>query len=139
LVEAGLGTCAKHFPGHGATATDSHTALPLIELEHRQFATEHLAPWRIVPWLDGVMTAHVLVPALGQGPASLSPWARPLLERTIGGTFRGLLITDALDMAAVATDPGSGEAAVRALEAGADLLCLGSSLGRDDRQLLRAA
>lgn len=139
LIEAGLGTCAKHFPGHGATATDSHTALPLIDLDARTFARDHLAPWRIAPWLDSVMTAHVLVPAFGEGPASISPWARPLLDRAVGGSFHGLVITDALDMAAVAADPGCGEAAVRALESGADLLCLGTSLRRDDRQMLREA
>ncbi|RCS83264.1 glycoside hydrolase family 3 N-terminal domain-containing protein [Brachybacterium alimentarium] len=139
LMEAGLGTCAKHFPGHGATSTDSHTALPLIALDRAEFEREHLAPWRIVPWLDAVMTAHVLVPAFGDGPASISPWARPLLDRTAGGTFRGLLITDALDMAAVAADPGFGEAAVRALESGADLLCLGTSIRRDDEQMVREA
>ncbi|WP_394217147.1 glycoside hydrolase family 3 N-terminal domain-containing protein [Brachybacterium vulturis] len=139
LTEAGLGTCAKHFPGHGATATDSHTALPRIDLEAPQFEREHLAPWRIAPWLDSVMTAHVLVPALGEGPASISPWARPLLDRAVGGSFHGLVITDALDMAAVAANPGYGEAAVRAIEAGADLLCLGTSLRRDDEQMLREA
>ncbi|GAA4522478.1 glycoside hydrolase family 3 N-terminal domain-containing protein [Brachybacterium paraconglomeratum] len=139
LMEAGLGTCAKHFPGHGATATDSHTALPLIGLDTRQFEREHLAPWRIAPWLDSVMTAHVLVPAYGAGPASISPWSRPLLDRAVGGTYQGLVITDALDMAAVAADPGYGESVVRAIEAGADLLCLGTSLRRDDQQMLREA
>ncbi|MGP9844768.1 glycoside hydrolase family 3 N-terminal domain-containing protein [Brachybacterium sp. 107] len=139
LIEAGLGTCAKHFPGHGATSTDSHTALPRIDLDRAEFERDHLAPFRIVPWLDAVMTAHVLVPALGEGPASISPWARPLLDRAAGGTFRGLLITDALDMAAVARDPGYGEAAVRALESGADLLCLGTSIRRDDEQMVREA
>ena len=139
LVEAGLATCAKHFPGHGATATDSHSALPLIDLDAQQFEREHLAPWRIVPWLDSVMTAHVLVPAHGEGPASISPWSRPLLDRVAGGTFHGLVITDALDMGAVAEDPGYGEAVVRAIEAGADLLCLGTSLRRDDQQMLRDA
>ncbi|WP_245822927.1 glycoside hydrolase family 3 N-terminal domain-containing protein [Brachybacterium avium] len=137
LMEAGLGTCAKHFPGHGATATDSHTALPLIDLGEREFAREHLAPWRIAPWLDSVMTAHVLVPAQGEGPASISTWSRPLLDRAVGGTYQGLVITDALDMAAVTADPGYGESAVRAIEAGADLLCLGTSLRRDDQQMLR--
>lgn len=139
LIDAGIGTCAKHFPGHGATATDSHTALPRIDLGPAPFEREHLAPWRIAPWLDAVMTAHVLVPALGEGPASISPWARPLLDRAVGGTFHGLVITDALDMAAVAEDPGYGEAAVRAIEAGADLLCLGTSLRRDDEQMFREA
>ena len=139
LVEAGLGTCAKHFPGHGATATDSHTALPLIDLDAPQFAREHLAPWSIIPWLDSVMTAHVLVPAHGEGPASISPWSRPLLDRAAGGRFRGLVITDALDMGAVAQEPGYAEAVVRAIESGADLLCLGTSIRRDDQQMLREA
>ncbi|HEX7351458.1 MAG TPA: glycoside hydrolase family 3 N-terminal domain-containing protein [Brachybacterium sp.] len=139
VTEAGLGTCAKHFPGHGATATDSHTALPRIDLDAAEFGRDHLSPWRIVPWLDSVMTAHVLVPAHGEGPASISPWSRPLLDRAVGGTYQGLVITDALDMAAVAADPGYGESAVRAIEAGADLLCLGSSLRRDDQQMLREA
>lgn len=84
LIEAGLGTCAKHFPGHGATATDSHTALPRIDLDARRFEREHLAPWRIAPWLDCVMTAHVLVPAFGEGPASLAP-----LVETAAGPRRG--------------------------------------------------
>ena len=139
LIEAGLGTCAKHFPGHGASATDSHTALPLIDLDARQFEREHLAPWRIAPWLDSIMTAHVLVPAYGAGPASISPWSRPLLDRAVGGTYQGLVITDALDMAAVAADLGYGESVVRAIEAGADLLCLGTSLRLDDEQMLREA
>ncbi|MFC7375211.1 glycoside hydrolase family 3 N-terminal domain-containing protein [Brachybacterium sp. GCM10030268] len=139
LIESGLGTCAKHFPGHGATATDSHTALPLIELDREEFTRDHLAPWSIAPWLDAVMTAHVLVPSLGEGPASISSWSRPELDRAVSGTFHGLVITDALDMAAVAGTVGYGEAAVRAIEAGADLLCLGTSIRRDDRHMLREA
>ncbi|GAA1489230.1 glycoside hydrolase family 3 N-terminal domain-containing protein [Brachybacterium sacelli] len=139
LVEAGLGTCAKHFPGHGATSTDSHTALPRIDVARQDFERDHLAPWRILPWLDAAMSAHVLVPALGEGPASISAWTRPLLDRVVGGTFRGLLVTDALEMKAVAADPGFPEAVVRAIESGADLLCLGTSMGRDDQRMLREA
>jgi beta-N-acetylhexosaminidase len=139
LRSSGLGTCGKHFPGHGATSTDSHTALPRIDLDEETFRSEHLAPWAIAPWLDAVMTAHILVPALGQGPASISPWSAPLLEDVTGGGFHGLIVTDALDMAAVAADPGFGEAVVRAFEAGAGLLCLGTSLRRDDLPMLQEA
>src|SRR5699024_2416007 len=114
-------------------------ARPRSDLDARRCAREHLAPWRIAPWLDCVMTAHVLVPAFGEGPASLAPWSRPLLDRAVGGSFHGLVITDALDMAAVTAAPGDGAAAVRAIEAGADLLCLGTSLRRDDQQMLREA
>lgn len=137
LREAGVGSCGKHFPGHGATHQDSHTALPRIDLDEEAFAAAHLRPWTLAPWLDAVMTAHVLVPALGEGPASIAPWSRPLLDRAAGsGGFHGLVITDALDMAAVAEDPGHAEAAVRAIEAGTHLLCLGTSIRRDEREML---
>lgn len=139
LREAGVGACGKHFPGHGATAVDSHTALPLVDLDAAALRA-HLAPWSLAPWLDAVMTAHVLVPALGEGPASISTWSRPLLDAVAGtGGFRGLVVTDALDMAAVAAHPGSTEAAVRAVEAGAHLLCLGTAIRRDEREMLREA
>lgn len=140
LREAGVGSCGKHFPGHGATHVDSHTALPAIDLPLAQLQREHLAPWLIAPQLDAVMTAHVLVPQLGEGPASIAPWSRRLLEELAGpGGFDGLVLTDALDMAAVAADPGYGEAVVRAIEAGAHLLCLGTSIRRDEQAMLREA
>lgn len=140
LRDTAVASCGKHFPGHGATHTDSHTGLPRIDLPLAQIETEHLAPWSIAPQLDAVMTAHVEVPALGEGPASISPWSRPLLDRIVGGSgFEGLIITDALDMAAVAADPGPREAVVRAVEAGAHLLCLGTSLRRDEQEMLREA
>lgn len=139
LREAGVGACGKHFPGHGATAADSHTALPLVDLDGAALR-DHLAPWSLAPWLDAVMTAHVLVPALGEGPASIAAWSRPLLDAVAGpGGFRGLVVTDALDMAAVAAHPGPAEAAVRAVEAGAHLLCLGTAIRRDEQEMLREA
>ena len=140
IRDAGVGVCGKHFPGHGATHVDSHTALPTIELAREQFEYEHLEPWHLAPWMDAVMTAHVQVPALGEGPASISPWAREVLDEICGeGGFRGLLITDALDMAGVSGPIGYGEAVVRSVEAGAHLLCLGTSIRRDDEQMLREA
>ncbi|GAB2539948.1 glycoside hydrolase family 3 N-terminal domain-containing protein [Brachybacterium huguangmaarense] len=140
LREAGVGSCGKHFPGHGATHMDSHTSLPRIDLDAEEMRRTHLAPWTLTPWLDAVMTAHVLVPSLGEGPASIAPWARTVLDATAGrDSFTGLVITDALDMAAVAADPGYAEAAVRAVEAGAHLLCLGTSIRRDAPTMLREA
>ena len=140
IRDAGVGVCGKHFPGHGATHVDSHTALPTIGLSRDQFTYEHLEPWHLAPWLDAVMTAHIQVPALGEGPASISPWAREVLDEICGeGGFHGLLITDALDMAGVADTVGYGEAVVQAVEAGAHLLCLGTSIRRDDEQMLREA
>jgi beta-N-acetylhexosaminidase len=139
LRSAGVGVCGKHFPGHGATAVDSHTALPRIDLDAEEMRRDHLAPWSITPWLDAVMTAHILVPALGEGPASLSTWSAELLREVGHGGFHGLIITDSLDMAAVSEDPGYDEAVVRAFEAGANLLCLGTSLRRDDEQMVHEA
>ncbi|MGP9694420.1 glycoside hydrolase family 3 N-terminal domain-containing protein [Brachybacterium sp. AOP25-B2-12] len=140
LREAGVGSCGKHFPGHGATHVDSHTALPIVDLPEDVFRAQHLEPWELAPWLDAVMTAHILVPALGEGPASISSWSRRLLDEVAGNWgFRGLVITDALDMAAVSEDPGYGEAAVRAIEAGAHLLCLGTAIRRDGEAMLAEA
>ncbi|UYG18030.1 beta-glucosidase [Brachybacterium huguangmaarense] len=140
LREAGVGACGKHFPGHGATHVDSHTALPRIDLPADELRREHLEPWALAPWLDAVMTGHLLVPALGEGPASISPWSRPLLDEVSGsGGYSGLVVTDALDMAAVAADPGPLEAPVRAIEAGAHLLCLGRAGSRDGQEMLREA
>lgn len=139
LRDEGIAVCGKHFPGHGATSVDSHTALPLIDLPEQSFRREHLAPWALSPWMDAVMTAHVLVPALGEGPATIARWSRDLLDEVSLGGFHGLVITDALDMAAVSEDPGYTEAVVRAVEAGADLLCLGTSIRRDSTQMITQA
>ena len=140
LHDATVGACGKHFPGHGATHVDSHTALPAIDLPADDLQRTHLAPWRISPQLDAIMTAHVLVPRLGDGPASISPWSRALLDELAGPPgYRGLVVTDALDMAAVAADPGYQEAVVRAIEAGSHLLCLGTSIRRDEQDMLREA
>lgn len=140
LRDAGVGVCGKHFPGHGATQVDSHTALPTIGLDREDFTRDHLEPWQLAPWMDAVMTAHVQVPALGQGPASIAPWARQVLDEVCGeGGFHGLVVTDALDMEAVAGTIGYGEAVVRAVEAGAHLLCLGTSIRRDEQEMLREA
>lgn len=139
LRDEGIAVCGKHFPGHGATSVDSHTALPRIDLPEATFRRDHLAPWTLAPWMDAVMTAHVLVPTFGEGPATISGWSRDLLEEISLGGFHGLVITDALDMAAVSEDPGYTEAVVRAVEAGADLLCLGTSIRRDSAQMVTQA
>ncbi len=144
LHRGGAGACAKHFPGHGATTVDSHLALPVVEATVDELRRRDLAPFAAVlgpdadggPGLDALMTAHVVVPALGPAPASLEP-AVVALARELG--FEGPVITDALDMRAVSDGADVGEAAVRAVEAGADLLCLGTTVGRDDEKLFRSA
>ncbi len=144
LHRGGAGACAKHFPGHGATTVDSHLELPVVEATLEELRRRDLAPFAAVlepdadggPGLDALMTAHVVVPALGPAPASLEP-AAVALARELG--FDGPVITDALDMRAVSDGADVGEVAVRAVEAGADLLCLGTTAGRDDEKLFRSA
>lgn len=130
---AGVGVCGKHFPGHGATTVDSHVGLPVVDEPLDVVRARDLLPFARAlrpegrdagqSALDAVMTAHVLFPALGPAPASIEPAATRLL-RELGHT--GPIVTDALEMGALRRLTGSvGEAAVRAVEAGADLLCLG--------------
>ncbi|WP_460624637.1 glycoside hydrolase family 3 N-terminal domain-containing protein, partial [Isoptericola nanjingensis] len=145
LQRGGVGTCAKHFPGHGSTTVDSHLALPVVEADARTLRGRDLVPFAAAfaggpgdegPAADALMTAHVVVPALGPAPASLEP-AVAALARELG--HEGPIVTDALDMRAVSDGADVGEAAVRAVEGGADLLCLGTTTGRDDEALFRSA
>ena len=118
--------CAKHFPGHGDTASDSHLELPLLPHDRERLESIELPPFRraIDAGVASVMTAHLLLPALDpQRPATLSPAVLAgLLRRDLG--FDGLIVTDALVMEAIAGRWGAGEAAVLALEAGADLVLM---------------
>lgn len=145
LQRGGVGTCAKHFPGHGSTTVDSHLALPVVDADLETLHGRDLAPFAAAfaggpggedPAADAVMTAHVVVPALGPAPASLEP-AVAALARELG--HAGPIVTDALDMRAVSDGADVGEVAVRAVEGGADLLCLGTTTGRDDGALFRSA
>ena len=122
----GVAACAKHFPGHGDTAVDSHLGLPVVEAD----LDAALLPFHaaIGAGVKAVMTGHLLVPRLdADAPATLSRRVLRLLREELG--FGGLVVTDALDMRAVSGSLGLGEAAVRALAAGADALCLGQETG----------
>jgi beta-glucosidase len=122
----GVLTCAKHFPGHGDTASDSHLELPLLPHSRARLEAVELPPFRdaIAAGVAAVMTAHLLLPALdGEHPATLSrPVLTGLLRHELG--FEGLIVTDALVMEAIAGRYGASEAAVLALEAGADLVLM---------------
>jgi beta-N-acetylhexosaminidase len=124
LAEAGLLTTGKHFPGHGATAVDSHETLPTVTGPVEALG-EHVLPYREVhPVLDSVMTAHVTFTALDPDrPASLSPAVTRLLREDVG--FGGLVITDALEMDAITERWTIPEAAELALRAGADMVLVG--------------
>lgn len=122
---AGALACAKHFPGHGRTTTDSHLGLPVVDVP-RAVLEADLQPFRaaLEHGVDAVMTAHVAYPALdpGGGPATLSPAiVTGLLRQELG--FRGLVVTDALVMAGVlGRNADEAEAAVAAVAAGCDAL-----------------
>ena len=121
----GVAACAKHFPGHGDSAVDSHLDLPIVEGD-LELA---LLPFRaaIAAGVQAVMTAHLLVPSLDDAPATLSRRiVSGLLRDELG--FGGLVITDALEMRAISAGIGVEEGAVRALEAGVDALCIGHDL-----------
>ncbi|SMQ75107.1 beta-N-acetylhexosaminidase [Plantibacter sp. VKM Ac-1784] len=130
LQTGGVAACVKHYPGHGDTASDSHLDLPRIDLDLAELEAEHLPPFdaAIAAGVASVMTAHIVVPAFGDAPATLNPIP---LRRLRESGFDGVIISDALDMAAIRSTTGSGRGAVLALEAGVDLLCIGnpSNLG----------
>jgi len=122
-------TTAKHFPGHGDTAVDTHLNLATVEANRERLEQLELVPFRaaIQAGVDSVMTAHVAVPALAPAglPATLAPEILTGLLRDELG-FKGLIVTDALEMGGIVKSYGSGEAAVRAVEAGADVLLMPS-------------
>jgi beta-N-acetylhexosaminidase len=129
LQSTGVAACAKHFPGHGDTTGDSHHTLPVVDVAADVIRSRELLPFRaaVEAGVACVMTAAVVVPALDPGvPATFS---RALLHDVLRGElgFTGVVVSDALDMAGASQDTGIPEAAVRALVAGCDLLCLGST------------
>jgi beta-N-acetylhexosaminidase len=122
LQEAGVGACAKHFPGHGSTEQDSHVELATVNGE----VEAGLAPFRAAIEADvlSIMTAHVRVPAFGEPPATLNPrLVQGLLRGELG--YDGVVIADALEMKAVADSVGIEEGAVLALLAGVDAVLIG--------------
>jgi beta-N-acetylhexosaminidase len=118
---------AKHFPGHGDTAQDSHLGLARIDADRQRIDAVELEPFRaaIAAGVDTVMTAHIAVPALEpeDEPATVSSKIMTGVLRDELG-FHGIVVTDAMDMQGLAAMFGTGEAAVRSLEAGSDVLLM---------------
>ncbi len=127
VQEHGLIACAKHFPGHGNTATDSHTSLPTIEGSKAELLKMELSPFRsaIHAGVKMVMTGHIALPGLDESrlPASHSSLITTNLLRQEMG-FKGIIITDGMEMGGLTQSAWAGESAVRAVEAGADILLL---------------
>ncbi|GAA2753626.1 glycoside hydrolase family 3 N-terminal domain-containing protein [Amnibacterium kyonggiense] len=128
LQSTGVAACAKHFPGHGDTAVDSHLGLPVVDQPLDVLLERELPPFvaAIEAGVATVMTSHILLPRLDpDAPATMSrAILTGLLRERLG--FTGVVVTDALDMAGASAAIGIPAAAVRSLAAGADLLCLGS-------------
>ncbi|MGW9632326.1 glycoside hydrolase family 3 protein [Agromyces sp. NPDC055520] len=140
LQETGVAASAKHFPGHGDTATDSHLALPVVDVPLATLRERELVPFRaaIAAGSRTIMTSHILIPELdSENPATLSPQILSLLRGELG--FDGVIVTDALDMKGASGVHGIPEAAVRALAAGCDLLCIGTDNSADEMAAVVAA
>jgi beta-N-acetylhexosaminidase len=143
--ERGMLVTVKHFPGHGDTATDSHLGVASVNVDRAHLDSIELPPFRhaIEAGVDSVMVAHVTVPALDSDPnhvATISPAVvSDLLEKQLG--FKGLIVTDALDMAGLTHlfQTNIGRAAVEAFKAGNDLLLIPADLGASYNAMLDAA
>jgi beta-N-acetylhexosaminidase len=132
LAAAGLIACGKHFPGHGDTSVDSHLALPRVDHDLARLRAVELAPFRALDWLPTMMTAHVVFAAIdATRPATLSPdVVGGVLRGELG--YRGVIVSDDLEMKAIADHYGVPDAAEQALRAGCDVLLL---CAREDWQL----
>lgn len=140
LLEHGIVSTAKHFPGHGDTSQDSHRELPYLEYTLADFQKRELAPFAalIDAGVPSVMTAHIATPKLAAElgaafsdetrlPASLSPFiTRGLLRDSL--RFDGVIVTDALEMKAITDSYGARDAARRAFQAGADVILMPSDV-----------
>ncbi|MGW7328460.1 glycoside hydrolase family 3 protein [Streptomyces sp. NPDC054840] len=138
LQAAGVAACTKHFPGHGDTNVDSHHALPRIDVDLGTLQARELVPFKaaIEAGTKAVMSAHILVPALDPTrPATLSPQILTgLLRGELG--YEGLIVTDGMEMHAIAGTYGIERGSVLAIAAGADAICVGGGLA-DEATVLR--
>ncbi|WP_338932111.1 glycoside hydrolase family 3 N-terminal domain-containing protein [Streptomyces netropsis] len=142
MQAAGVAACAKHFPGHGDTAVDSHHDMPRIDADLTTLYARELVPFRaaVAAGTKAVMSAHILLPALDAAlPATLSPAALHGLLRgpvTEGGLgFDGLIVTDGMEMRAISGTYGIDRGSVMAIAAGADAICVGGGLADEDTVL----
>jgi beta-N-acetylhexosaminidase len=132
LQGTGVAACAKHFPGHGDTVADSHLTLPVVDAPRDVLEVRELEPFRaaVAAGVASIMTSHIVVRAIDPDrPATFSPAVLGMLRRDLG--FEGVIVSDALDMAGASGVTGVPEAAVQALIAGCDLLCLGADTTHD--------
>ena len=133
MNEAGVFTCAKHFPGHGDTSVDSHKALPVLPFTRERLDSIELYPYKtsLLQGVQGVMVAHLDVPVLTEAPGlpvSLShKVTTDLLQKEL--KFKGLVFTDALNMKGASDFSPDGDVSLKALLAGNDVLVIPNDLG----------
>jgi beta-N-acetylhexosaminidase len=132
MQDNGVMATAKHFPGHGDTDTDSHLAMPVVDLSYQRLQSVELAPFRatVAAGVGAVMVAHIWYPALDLEalPASLSyNIVTGLLRNDIG--YEGLIMTDALDMDAIDLSYTPERSALLAVKAGHDVIAIGAHVG----------
>jgi beta-glucosidase-like glycosyl hydrolase len=125
LQDEGIVACAKHFPGHGDTERDSHLEVPVVRSDRARLESIELVPFRsaIAAGVRSIKVSHVAIPALDPTgtPTSLSPvLAEELIRSALG--YRGVIVTDALDMSAITDAMPAADAAVSAYLAGSDVL-----------------
>ena len=142
LESAGVRGCGKHFPGHGDTATDSHLELPRVDAPLERLREVELLPFRnaVAAGVPIMMTAHVIYPAVDPLPATMSRrWLHDILRGELG--FGGIIMSDDLDMKAVADHFPIEDVVVRSLLAGADcfLACQNPEIQRAAEAALDAA
>jgi beta-N-acetylhexosaminidase len=124
----GVAVSAKHFPGHGDTAQDSHLSLPVVDLPLEELRERELRPFlaAIQAGASTIMSSHVLLPQLD--PDQPATFSAAILDGVLRGElgFEGVIVSDALDMVGASGEIGIPAAAVRAIAAGCDLLCIGT-------------
>jgi beta-glucosidase-like glycosyl hydrolase/CubicO group peptidase (beta-lactamase class C family) len=124
----GVLTTAKHFPGHGDTATDSHLGLAVVQSDRARLEAVELMPFKraIEAGVDSVMTAHIAVPNITGEPKEPATLSSKILDGLLRSSmnFRGIIVTDALEMGGITNRYWCGLAAVRAIQAGTDVILL---------------
>jgi len=142
MQDNGVLTAAKHFPGHGDTGTDSHYALPVVPHSAERLDSIELFPFReaVRKGLSGIMTAHLHAPALDDVAGRPATLSRPVVTRLLKEEmdFRGLVITDALNMRGLDAFSGPGDREVEAVKAGNDILLMPLDVGKSINAIRRA-
>ena len=137
---AGIISSLKHFPGHGDTATDSHLGLPVLSITRERLQSLELLPFAsgIRAGADTVMAAHVALPLLTSGDRTPATLSSSLLKDLLRDYlhFQGVIISDCLEMEAIAGTVGTARGAVQALRAGIDLVLVSHTYARQEASIL---